>query len=309
MIVILEGLERTGKSTVAKRFEKRGFINFKDRNHIRDMSSQSIANRLDSTLSFLIQADKNNLNVILDRFHISEFIYSVFNRGNEKEKFSHIWFIDEVLSQLNTKMILFSREIDNDYLEVYPEAVSTHQLKSLQNSFKYYVDKSYIKDKFEYEDSRVFDVDKFISNNKKYDFYLASPFFNDEQIIRQNKVKSLLRSFGFRVYSPMEHGIVGSIASRDSVEETFKSNIEAIDNSSKVIVITDGKDMGTIWEAGYAYGKKIPIVYFAETLGNNSFNIMLSESGIGIYKSNNDLKEACIKNNFCNNMKEEVKHE
>ena len=36
MIVILEGLERTGKTTLAKIFEERGFVNFKDHNHLRD---------------------------------------------------------------------------------------------------------------------------------------------------------------------------------------------------------------------------------------------------------------------------------
>lgn len=309
MIVILEGLERTGKSTVAKQFEEKGFINFKDHNHIRNMSPDHIAERLDSTLSFLIQADKNNLDVVLDRFHISEFIYSVYKRENDENRLRHIWFIDEVLSKLNTKLILLNRKIDDEYINSYPNAINNSFLAYLQDKFKYYFDKSYIHDKFECDDSREFNVDKFISSNKKYDFYLASPFFNDEQIIRQNKVKALLRSFGFKVYSPMEHGVVGSIASHDSVEQTFKSNVEAIDNSFKVIAITDGKDMGTIWEAGYAYGKKIPIVYFAETLGNNPFNIMLSESGIGIYKDIEDLREACIRNNFYNEEKEEVKHE
>ena len=72
MIVILEGLERTGKSTIAEILENNfGFIRFKDHNHLRFMDLKSIANRLDSTLSMLVSLDKAGKNIVLDRFYIS----------------------------------------------------------------------------------------------------------------------------------------------------------------------------------------------------------------------------------------------
>lgn len=307
MIVILEGLERTGKSTLAKQFEERGFVNFKDHNHSRKMNPEFIKERLDATLSFLIQADKNNIDVVMDRYHLSEYFYGRHVRGYNQDNFEYIWFIDEVLSHLNTHLILLERDISNEYIKSYPTEISEKELKNYKKIFHYIWDKSYIKSKSSYDSYLNFDIDSFVDPVKKYDFYLASPFFNDEQIKRENKVKDLLRGFGFKVYAPMEHGIVGGIASQDAVTATFNSNVEAINNSEYVIAITDGKDMGTIWEAGYAYGKKIPIIYYAETLGNNPFNIMLSESGIGIFKSEKSLSEACVKNNF--HHKEEVIHE
>lgn len=307
MIVILEGLERTGKSTLAKQFEERGFVNFKDHNHTRNMSPEFIRERLDATLSFLIQADKNNINVVIDRYHLSEYFYGRYVRGYEQGHFEYIWFIDEILSHLNTHLILLERDINQEYIKAYPGQVDEKILKGYKEKFNYIWDKSYIKKKSIFYNYMDFDINNFLNFTKKYDFYLASPFFNEEQIKRENKVKNLLREFGFRVYAPMEHGIVGNIASQDSVTETFKSNVEAIDNSEFVIAITDGKDMGTIWEAGYAHGKKIPIVYYAETLGNNPFNIMLSESGIGIFKDEFSLRNACVLNNFYH--KEEVIHE
>lgn len=46
----------------------------------------------------------------------------------------------------------------------------------------------------------------------------------------------------------------------------------------------------TIWEAGYARGVNKPIVYFAETLGNNNFNLMLAQSGSAVALSRDMLK-------------------
>ena len=311
MIVILEGLERTGKSTIAEILENNfGFIRFKDHNHLRFMDLKSIANRLDSTLSMLVSLNKAGKNIVLDRFHISELIYGTNDRGYRDCDFDHIYYIDEVLSHLNTKLYLLERNVNNEYVEAFPRKVNETGLLEYQKKFRYAFDKSYIENKCIYNTSEMsfYDVAKDISNfSKKYDFYLASPFFNDEQIKREESIKKTLRGYGFTVYAPREHGIVGSLASQEAVTSTFNSNVEAIDNSRMVLAITDGKDMGTIWEAGYAYGNNIPIVYYAETLGNNPFNIMLSESGVGIFKDYTSFCKACNSNDFYH--KEEVAHE
>lgn len=311
MIVILEGLERTGKSTVAEILENNfGFIRFKDHNHLMEMDSNSIANRLDATLSMIVALDKAGKNVVLDRFHISELIYGTYYRGYNRSNFQHVRYIDEVLSHLNTKLILLERTVDEKYKEVFPHNGHEKEIDMMQKDFRYEVDKSYIENKMVCNTSEVsfYDVAKDIVNiSKKYDFYLASPFFNDEQIKREENIKKTLRGYGFTVYAPREHGIVGSLASQEAVTSTFDSNVEAINNSKMVLAITDGKDMGTIWEAGYAYGNNIPIVYYAETLGNNPFNIMLSESGVGIFKDYTSFCKACNSNDFYH--KEEVAHE
>ena len=311
MIVILEGLERTGKTTLAKVFEKHGFVNFKDHNHLRDFSVENIAERLDSTLSTLVALDKKGINIVLDRFHISEYVYSTLKRKNCSSLFDHIWYIDEVLSHLNTKLIYLTRKVNDQYLKDYPEHTNGFTIGTLQKEFEYRIDKSYIEDKEVYDLSQWENeediVNEIIASSKKYDFYLASPFFNEDQIEREERIKSLLRTYGYKVYSPREHGVVGSLSDSVAVQETFNSNVEAINNSKKVLAITDRKDMGTIWEAGYAYGKGIPIVYYAETLGDNPFNIMLSESGIGIYTDQKKFEDACKMNRF--DRKAEVQHE
>lgn len=311
MIVILEGLERTGKSTVAEILEtKYNFVSFKDHNHLMEMDCSFIANRLDATLSMITALDKANIDVVLDRFHLSELIYGTYYRGYNRTNFQHIKYIDEVLSHLNTKLILLERTVNEKYEEAFPHDGYAEDIETMQKDFRYEVDKSYISNKMVYNTSltRFYDIaEDIVNTTKKYDFYLASPFFNDEQIKREETIKKTLRGYGFTVYAPREHGVVGSLASQESVETTFNSNIEAINNSKMVLAITDGKDVGTIWEAGYAFGKKIPIVYYAETLGNNPFNIMLSESGVGIFKDYTKFCKACNENDFYH--KEEVAHE
>ena len=131
-----------------------------------------------------------------------------------------------------------------------------------------------------------------MENNK---VYFASPWFTPEQEEREARLKAKLRSLGFDVHSPKETAVCGAISDPETRKAIFDGNINAILDCDVVFAITDGKDMGTIWEAGYAYGfndgmanaadaygfnfKPIKIVYYCETLGNGLFNLMLAQSG------------------------------
>lgn len=125
-----------------------------------------------------------------------------------------------------------------------------------------------------------------MENNK---VYFASPWFTPEQEEREERLKAKLRSLGFDVHSPKETAVCGAISDSETRQKIFDGNIDAINDCDIVFAITDGKDMGTIWEAGYAYGynelskfchvKPIKIVYYCETLGNGLFNLMLAQSG------------------------------
>lgn len=125
---------------------------------------------------------------------------------------------------------------------------------------------------------------------KNYTVYLASPFFRPEQIERVEFIETTLENCGYTVFSPRKEFVVKPNATSEDRKKGFTGNCEAIDKSDFILAVTDGKDMGTIWEAGYAFAKDKPILYFAETLGNNDFNLMLAESGLlGICKSREEL--------------------
>ena len=309
MIVILEGMERTGKSTLAKIFESKGFVNFKDKVHNEDFSSNAMLNRYSALINMLMALNNKGVNIVIDRFHISDLVYRKVYRSDQSIS-THDFFVDDILASLNASLILCERTIDDDYIKQYPKNRSIDKIDLLKNSFEYYFDKSSIKNKFRFDLSSVH-LFNFINNivgyDCKYDFYLASPFFNESQKERENEVKTILRSYNYNVYAPMEHGIVGSLSSHSFVKNIFDSNIEAIKNSKYVLAITDEKDMGTIWEAGYAYGIGKPVIYVAVTLEDKPFNIMLSESGIGIFKSYDSLKISANRNNW--GFKEDVKYE
>lgn len=119
--------------------------------------------------------------------------------------------------------------------------------------------------------------------------YFASPWFTPEQEEREERLKAKLRSLGFDVWSPKENAICGTFSDKETRSKIFNGNVDNIADADIVFAVTDGKDMGTIWEAGYAYGfnaaceltgaPKIIIVYYCETLGDGKFNLMLAESG------------------------------
>lgn len=115
--------------------------------------------------------------------------------------------------------------------------------------------------------------------------YLASPWFNEAQAERENRVKNKLRELGFDVWSPKENSSLSPITDPKVREAIFAANINGMKDCDIIFAITDEKDMGTIWEAGFVYGmnttKKEPvtIVYYAETLGDGMFNLMLAQSG------------------------------
>ena len=108
--------------------------------------------------------------------------------------------------------------------------------------------------------------------------YLASPFFNEEQVEREERIKKKLRELGITVLSPKEFCFCPSDASNELREKTFRDNLKHIKEADAIFAITNGKDMGTIFEAGYGYGINKPIIYFCEGL-NGQFNLMLAQSG------------------------------
>ena len=302
LIAVVEGLERTGKTTLCKEFEERGFVYFKDFNRINKHICCGMESRLDTTLTFLQNLSENGVNVVVDRLHLSEYAYGkIFRKGHS----ANVDYIDNAISKLNSVLIYCK---DNDFEEYKNRMLlkyTPEQVRKLSEEFEYYFDKSEIKNKFVYEFTEccAFEYIDYIFEQIKYyeyDFYLASPFFKDSQIQREEAVKNLLRNEGYTVYSPRENGVLTPDATDEVRTKIFKENCEAIQKSRRILAITDEKDIGTIWEAGYAYGIGKEVVYYAETLGNNPFNVMLGKSGIGIFTKYNDLVEAASSNMFNN---------
>lgn len=114
-----------------------------------------------------------------------------------------------------------------------------------------------------------------------YDCYLAGPWFTDEQMHILDNVKACLDEANINYFSPKDANLWKP---GDNPDIIIKNNCEAIRNSDFIVAITDGKDVGTMWECGYAYGfgKQILYVWITHKEGQK-FNIMLAASGSVCY--------------------------
>lgn len=113
---------------------------------------------------------------------------------------------------------------------------------------------------------------------KKYDVYVAGPFFNQEQVEVMEKLEDILRKNGFKMFMPRIDSVnLGLDKSEEAKKKAFEDDVNAIEESSFVIANTMNKDLGTLFEVGYAYKAGVPIIGLAYGLPDGApFNIMLA---------------------------------
>ena len=93
--------------------------------------------------------------------------------------------------------------------------------------------------------------------------YLASPFFNNQEIEKYDNVIDSLREQGFDVFVPREHTVPNGWDMPNHIwaENVFAVDYLAITKCDVVVVLNFGmySDSGTAWECGcaYALGKKV----------------------------------------------------
>lgn len=124
--------------------------------------------------------------------------------------------------------------------------------------------------------------------------YLASGWFNPTQAEELTQLEKIFddRSEHFDLASPRRIFICPPNAPKSVQDETFFGNLNHIQTSDFLLVNTRDKDIGTIWEAGYAYAQEKPIVYFCAGLPEGAkFNLMLARSGIKVCTSFEQLED------------------
>ena len=125
------------------------------------------------------------------------------------------------------------------------------------------------------------------------DAYIAAPFFNTKQLEIVETIKDICKSLDIKIFSPKDESM---FKQGDDPRNVLNKNCCAILLSDLVIVVTDDKDVGTIWEAGFAYASNVDIIYL--WLGyepHMKFNIMLAASGGAVVHSYDDLKKQLTK--------------
>jgi nucleoside 2-deoxyribosyltransferase len=133
-----------------------------------------------------------------------------------------------------------------------------------------------------------------MSTQKTLKIYLAGGWFTPEQekvlTIIENVFKKKLR---LQVYSPRREMLLtsGEKFTKEVRQHVFKENLKQIDASDLIIASTEGKDMGTIFECGYAFANHKRIFYIYLDKNTKGFNLMLSESGKGVITNELQLEK------------------
>lgn len=121
--------------------------------------------------------------------------------------------------------------------------------------------------------------------------YVAGPWWTEEMMNRIENVEAVLAHNNCKMYRPRIDGPdLGPNATEEDRTFAFKDNVKNIADADFIVAITDGKDVGTIFEAGFAYGIDVPVIYFCNSLPEGAtFNVMLAKSGYSVALSYDDL--------------------
>ena len=123
--------------------------------------------------------------------------------------------------------------------------------------------------------------------------YLAAGWVNPVQAEEFTRLDEICDSRKWiDLASPRRIFVCPPDAPKEAQDATFSGNLHHIKTADFLIVNTRDKDIGTIWEAGYAYANDVPIVYFCQGLPDTAkFNLMLARSGVKVCTSYEQLED------------------
>ena len=109
--------------------------------------------------------------------------------------------------------------------------------------------------------------------------YLASPYFNAEELAVYKETIRRLRAAGYAVFVPQEHEIPNAWDYSNAVwaQKVFEMDAQAILDCDTVMVLNFGmySDSGTAWEAGYAAALHKDVVQVLCGYDNATYSLMM----------------------------------
>ena len=129
--------------------------------------------------------------------------------------------------------------------------------------------------------------------DREWKMYLASGWFSPAAAAELDQLEEYFGELeGVDMAAPRQIFVCPPNAPKEVQDQTFEGNLDHIEASDFVFVNTRDKDIGTIWEAGYAYALGKPIIYYCAGLPPNAkFNLMLARSGVKVCTSFEELQE------------------
>lgn len=123
--------------------------------------------------------------------------------------------------------------------------------------------------------------------------YIASPFFNEEELNFVKQIESTMDSIGMTYYSPRKDVILQDVPKEERLKMTkqvYDNNVNNIEECDVMIAVIDNRDVGTMFEMGYAAAMKKYII----TVTNHDFavNVMLKECTYAHLRGTNQMISA-----------------
>jgi len=120
--------------------------------------------------------------------------------------------------------------------------------------------------------------------------YIASPFFNDREVAVVEQIKSILKQNSLSFFSPKDDMLYDPKTMTPA--DVLTVHVQALHNTDLTVCVTDGKDPGTLFEAGWCYAQGIPIIYiWLSGKEGQKFNLVLAASG-AVVRSFDQLDQA-----------------
>ncbi len=131
-----------------------------------------------------------------------------------------------------------------------------------------------------------------MSNDVKQErVYLASGFFNDEQIRNIEVVeKALFDQDEYSYFMPRLDNL-GEEGKNPDWDAIYQKNVDELEECDYMIALTAGKDMGTLVEVGQFIHMKKPVIFFTPGLTGN-FNLMLAKPAHRVCTTEEELIDA-----------------
>lgn len=123
--------------------------------------------------------------------------------------------------------------------------------------------------------------------------YIASPFFNEEQLLLVQAVEAVLDFNNMPYYSPRSEGVLMNMTPEQKkarMKYIFEKNVEMLNHCDKIVAIIDNYDTGTVWEIGYAYSRFKPIITLTDK--DYGLNVMIAQCVVAHCKSVEQIPQA-----------------
>ena len=132
-----------------------------------------------------------------------------------------------------------------------------------------------------------------VQENIKQKVYLAAGWFSPTQAEELEQLEKVCDSREWiDLASPRRIFVCPPDASKEVQDQTFLGNLREITEANFLVVNTRDKDIGTIWETGFAFAHQKPIVYYCGGLPKGAkFNLMLARSGVKVCTSIEQLED------------------